>query len=256
MAERMADRPQVDFFVIGAARCGTTSLFRHLTGRADVHDPARKEPRFFTRNHARGWDWYRAAIGPAAPGMLVGDFSPDYANAPGDNTAAARIAAAYPRARIVYLVRNPIGCALSNWRMAADGQPAPPDFDTAWRGQWACQMLHRSLFHRQISQYRRHFADAQILVAPLEALRRAPAHWIARIERHLSLPESGAARFPRANASFRKPTRPAAPPVPRAARRAFCDAVAEDAAALLDYAGLPESFWSIGVGASAWSPAD
>lgn len=247
--------PPIQFFVIGAARSGTTSLFRHLTARTDVHTPRVKEPRFFSTHWARGWDWYANEIGRIAPDRIAGDFSPNYSNSDGRNPAAERIAAAYPEARILYLVRNPIACAISNWRMAADVSGTAPGFAEALNGDWAVQLRHRSQFYRQISQYRAHFPDHQILVAPLEAIRAAPAAWIDRIERHIGLPPSGAVAFPKANASFRKSTRPAAPEVPERTRQAFCAMVDDDARRILDYAGQPRDLWSIGVGASAWAPS-
>ena len=252
----LSERPDVHFFVIGAARCGTTSLFRHLTNRRDVHLPTVKEPRFFSTNWDRGWRWFAHAIGVAENGMRVGDFSPNYSNSVGDNAAARRMYEFYPAARIVYLVRNPISCALSNWRMAAELSGSKPDFISAVRGRWACQLLHRCLFFKQISSYRRRFGDDQILVVPLEALRREPSVWLARIETHVGLVPSGANAFPRANASFRKQNRPKAPEVPETDRQDFCGLVRQDATEILGYAGLPEDFWSVGVKSSAWTPAD
>ena len=41
----MRDRP--DFLIIGAAKSGTTSLFRHLGQHEDVMLPDMKEPEYF-----------------------------------------------------------------------------------------------------------------------------------------------------------------------------------------------------------------
>ncbi len=252
----MSKHPDVRFFVIGAARCGTTSLFRHLTSHSEVHIPVTKEPRFFNTNWKMGWDWYVHQLGAPRRGCIAGDFSPNYSNAAGRDPVARRIAEAYPNSRIIYLVRNPIACALSNWRMAAEIAGDRPDFGRALRGEWACQLRDRSLFFAQISRYRAVFSDDQILVVPLECLRRSPGRWLERIEHHIGLSFSGADRFPRANASFRKRNRPLAPNVSNADRIAFSDLVADDAKRILDYAGVSVDLWSIEPSSAAWTPAD
>lgn len=47
-ASAVADR-WPDFFIVGAAKAGTTALFQHLRRHPDVFIPATKEPHFFTR---------------------------------------------------------------------------------------------------------------------------------------------------------------------------------------------------------------
>ena len=44
--------PRVDFFIVGAMKCGTTTLRRVLAAHADVHLPDRREERQRLR-----WRW-------------------------------------------------------------------------------------------------------------------------------------------------------------------------------------------------------
>ncbi|MGR3434230.1 MAG: sulfotransferase, partial [Shimia sp.] len=72
--------PYPDFLIIGAMKCGTTTLAAQL-GRQDgvfVCDP--KEPFYFSDDavHARGPDWYRGLFAAAAPGDLKGEGSTRY----------------------------------------------------------------------------------------------------------------------------------------------------------------------------------
>jgi hypothetical protein len=252
-------QPDIGFFVIGAARSGTTSLYKVLKEHPEVFVPAMKEPRFFKENWDKGWSWYRevyrdhAGAGPA--GLVAGDLSPSYSTAAGGrNMAAERIARFYPAARIVYLVRNPIACAISNWRMIAEVTGEEVSFGAALEDPaWSAAVLHRVMFFRQLGEYRRLFPDEQILVVPLERLQDDGGASLDAIQRHIGV-EPRATAFPRANASDRKLDRPGFPEITPAERRAFLEEVTPDARALLAHLGLPAATWRLGADAPAWRP--
>jgi hypothetical protein len=112
-----------DFIIVGAQRCGTTSLYRMLAQHAAVVPPAfHKGIHYFdTASHfVRGFDWYRghfplrvtmarrtARCGGQA---ITGEASPYYIFHP---LAASRIAAALPRVKVVVLLRDPVERAYS-----------------------------------------------------------------------------------------------------------------------------------------------
>jgi len=251
-----ARKPPLSFFVIGAARSGSTSIFRALTAHPDVFEPKIKEPRFFNLNWSKGWDWYADIYADAPKGAVCGDFSPSYSNAAGGNRAARRIRRFYPDARLLYMIRNPIECAISNWRMTAELSDDTFSFrdtlnpDTAW----ATPVLHRSMFFKQISEYRVVFPDEQILVAPLELLRREPDILLPRIQSHLRLdPAHPLVQFPHVNTSDSKPDRPATPDIPDDARAHFLELITEDAHAMLDYLDQPHDLWDLTMTSPAWT---
>ena len=47
-----------DFIIIGAQKCGTSTLFDHLRKHPDIRLPKMKELNFFTENFTMGLDWY------------------------------------------------------------------------------------------------------------------------------------------------------------------------------------------------------
>ncbi|MCA1748175.1 MAG: sulfotransferase [Parasphingopyxis sp.] len=245
-----ANRPRLDFFVIGAARCGTTSLFSLLLNHPAIYRCPVKEPRFFNAPGKKGWDWYRSLYDPAPADQLRGDFSPSYSNSPKLPAVPRRIAAAYPEARIVYIVRNPIDCVLSNWRMKAQ-KFGPIGFRESL-DEWAKGLLHRSLFWKQISLYRHCFADRQILVLQLERLVTDQAGQIERLCRFLGIDPSGSPKFLHINASGAKPDRPGIPLTTLEDRRYFIDLVADDALQMLDYIGAPLDSWDLSSEYCGW----
>jgi hypothetical protein len=127
-------RPGPDFLIIGAKRCGTTSLHAHLQAHPNVLPlfpapgvlPMRapiKGVHYFDHNAGRGEAWYRSHFptslqraqaerrlgGP----VLAGEASPYYLHHP---LAAARARRSVPEARLIVLVRDPVERASSHYR--------------------------------------------------------------------------------------------------------------------------------------------
>ena len=112
--------------VIGAMKCGTTSLHGYLDAHPEIAMSEPKELNFFmgpevvddthdgwTRgNWHRGTAWYAAQFDPACP--VRGEASPGYTS-PSHPEAAARMAAVLPHARLVYAVRDPVRRAVSQY---------------------------------------------------------------------------------------------------------------------------------------------
>lgn len=100
-----------DFLVIGAMRCGTTSLYRYLGAHPDVFMTP-KELQFFTEHFDRGAEWYAAQFAGAGRARVLGEATADYmARA----SAMLRIAATLPDAKLIASLRNPVARAWSHY---------------------------------------------------------------------------------------------------------------------------------------------
>ncbi len=104
-----------DFFIIGAAKSGTTSLYGILDQHPQIFMPKVKEPEFFARDelYARGIESYAQAFAAARPDQLVGEASTIYTLSPFFPEAAARIRRHAPEAKLVYIMREPVSRAYS-----------------------------------------------------------------------------------------------------------------------------------------------
>lgn len=101
------------FFVLGAMKCGTTSLYRLLDQHPDVFFSEPKEPIFFEAHYERGLDFYRdtyfanwsgqSAVGDARTHHLFLEF------------VAPLLAEHFPEARLVAILRDPVARAYSHW---------------------------------------------------------------------------------------------------------------------------------------------
>jgi hypothetical protein len=127
-----------NFFIIGAPKCGTTSLAYYLMAHPNVFIPELKELNFFNtdmsyrkvRCEADYFDYFRDAH---AQHSAVGEASVTYLYS---DRAVPNIIDLIPEARLVVMVRNPIDMATSlHAHLCHDGNENIPDFRAAWRKQ-------------------------------------------------------------------------------------------------------------------------
>jgi hypothetical protein len=105
------------FLIVGAQRCGTTSMYRALSDHPVVVKPVlHKGVHYFDMNYERGPRWYRAHFPLGLTGRRAGraglafESSPYYMFHP---LAATRIAADLPGVKLIVLVRDPVERAYS-----------------------------------------------------------------------------------------------------------------------------------------------
>jgi Sulfotransferase domain len=111
------------FLIVGAARCGTTSMFRALAGHPAVFGPAlQKELHYFSNKYFRGIAWYQSHFPLRARARLMArsanvapqafESSPYYMFHP---LAAERIYRDLPGVKLLVLVRDPVERARSQY---------------------------------------------------------------------------------------------------------------------------------------------
>lgn len=192
MSRRVAGGALPTFVVIGAMKCGTTAMHSMLDRhpRIAMSDP--KELNFFfgaappgpgtvdpwsAGNWWRGIDWYAGHFSADVP--VRGESSPGYTS-PDHPEVAARLAATLPDARLVYLVRDPIERAVSQYNHhRRDGaEPRPP---TTALLDPDSQYLARSRYHQRLVPFLDHVPRDQIAVVAMEDLRDEPSLALDRL---------------------------------------------------------------------------
>jgi hypothetical protein len=112
--DEMIQQPRFpDFFILGAAKSGTTSLHAWLAQHSEIAMSEPKEPFFFEAEYERGvaFYWHRyfshwngeRVLGDARHRNLYLPYIPQ------------RISASAPNARFVAILRNPVRRAWSHW---------------------------------------------------------------------------------------------------------------------------------------------
>ncbi len=206
-----------NFFIVGAAKAGTTSLYAYLRQHPEIFMPEEvKETHYFAQvrpSHAQRFaspvfisdraDYLRLfrkargypAIGEACPSYLWSEAAP------------ARIHAAAPGARIIITLRDPIERAYSHYLMDyREGMQHLPFFEALqadWQSPekgWAVSNLYVELgcYARQIERYWRFFGEDRVHILFHDDLRRLAAgdrQVLADILRFLEVDVGGLARI-------------------------------------------------------------
>lgn len=175
-----------EFLVIGAMKAGTTALYHMLSQHPRIGMSRMKETDFFIaeKNLSLGLRWYLAQF-PAAP--CRGEVSPNYAKDDIFPGTAARASAALPRARILFLARDPVARFAAHYRhaWATGNMQVPPDaLLSSPEGQ---HMLETSRYWARLAPWRAAYPAEALLTVGFEALIADPQAQMQRIFAHLGL---------------------------------------------------------------------
>lgn len=124
---------KANLFIVGAAKCGTTSLYRYLGSHPEIYMSAIKEPHHFSSTDVPG-SWRRPGIGDqesydalfrTSEGYQYrGEASTSYL---WDPQTPAALWNYNPESRIVILLRDPVERAFSHYLMhVRDGRESRP----------------------------------------------------------------------------------------------------------------------------------
>jgi hypothetical protein len=178
-----------NFFVIGAAKCGTTSLSQYLASHPQVHMSAVKETRFFAPpDPSRPFGGprvgslsdYEQLFESAAPAR--GEASPAYSQHPWRAGVPERIHALVPQARFVYLVGDPVKRLGSHYRQAVayTGETRPLERIVADAGD-EDPFVCAGRYALQLERYLDVFPAERVLVIDQDELLRHRRSTLARV---------------------------------------------------------------------------
>lgn len=201
-------------FILGAPKCGTTTLFDLLAQHPEICGAVPKETFFLEFEHEQGPAFYRQKYYSRYAGeRYLLDARPSNLFLP---YMPARVEALYPDAKFIVMVRDPARRAFSHWWMRysrghetlsfpevvdrAIRQPEinvenVADSERLWlrhrdgaSGRVKLRTyLEMGHYAQQIERYQTRFGRERVLVIALEHLQQAPSHEHARLERFLEL---------------------------------------------------------------------
>jgi hypothetical protein len=177
-----------DFVGIGAQKAGTTWWYERIIAHPGVFAPARvhKERHYFDRFGARPMNAADAADYqgwfPRPPGLLTGEWTPDYFTFPWVPRLLARAA---PEARLLLLLRDPVERFRSGLaHHARMGEPVD--------GAAMADAVGRGHYHAALETWLEHFDAARLLVLQHERCVLEPEVQMARTLAHLGLEPTAA----------------------------------------------------------------
>jgi Sulfotransferase family len=176
------------FFIIGAARAATTTLWSILSEHPSVYLPSNKEPNYFLGGHwaRKGLAWYESLYASAGAASHRGEASTGYSMFPIFRDVPERTASIVPEARIIYAIRHPVDRMVSQWAQGTTRGREHRPLEKAL--VWESLYYFCSCYGLQLTRWRQAFSPEAILVVRSEDLAGNPGDTIDRILAHLGLP--------------------------------------------------------------------
>jgi hypothetical protein len=180
-----------DFVVIGAMKCGTSTVCAYLEDHPDVFMVKNSEPNYFSHddNFSRGPEWYGRFFADHDGQSICGEGSNYYSARALFPKAAERIATHNPRTKIIYMVRNPLTRIVSAWAQnrSDKGDAIPYSVDLAVT-EMPDVFIGQSLYWHNIEPYRSLFPDDQIFVGFMEDMSSHPDKFFRGLCEFLDIP--------------------------------------------------------------------
>jgi len=174
--------------IIGAMKCGTTSLFSYLAQHPQISACSAKEPCFFSRkdNWSKGFEWYQDLWGwDSTKHKIALEASSSYTRVPTYLNAAENISSVNANFKFIYIVRNPIDRIESHYTHG-HALGFPETKEPLFKGL-NNDLITTSLYARQIEEYYQRFPADSILLLKFEDLRNNPLNLLREVCRFLDV---------------------------------------------------------------------
>ena len=208
-----------NFFIVGAPKCGTTTMYEQLRQHPDIFMCDPKEPHYFATDfpkhrYVTKWHDYEMLFEQADGCAAVGESSALYLYS---NDAIPALLQRFPGARLIVMLRNPVDMAISMHAQAVYDQDEDTiSFEDAWskceerrHGRQiplACRnpgiLLYDqiALLGSQMSRLMDRVAPENVLWLFLDDLNSEPVATYRRVLDFLGVKDDGRTVYPKMNA--------------------------------------------------------
>jgi hypothetical protein len=185
------------FIIIGAQRCGTTSLYDYLSHHPQIIPSPVKELFYFDDYYTRPIEWYKSFFPTKkeqeklerdlVASVITGEASPSYFFHP---YAAKRIKETLPQIKLILVLRDPIERAYSHYNhikrlnreplsfeeaIEKEEQRITPDIEKLAKDEFYkadqrrdYSYLTRGYYAKQLKEWFKHFPKEQLLIVQSE----------------------------------------------------------------------------------------
>jgi len=170
--------------IIGAMKSGTTSLFKFMSQHPNIIATKRTETHFFSKNFEKGLDFYNT-LWPVieTENKLYLEATPGYYKSHIHEEIPEKIYKCYPKAKLLYILRDPIKRLESNYRqyindsgnMEGINKHLPED------------LIQSSMYYYQIEKFLPFFEKEQIQVIRTIDLNKNPLETLHGVCRFLEI---------------------------------------------------------------------
>lgn len=174
----------------GAGKSGTTSLYYYLSEHPDIYMALAKEVHFFSEYYHRGIAWYKKQFSNHGNEKIVGEFSTSYML---NEHVPRRMSEIVPDAKLLFIFRNPIDRAYSNYWSALNigVQASGSTFSEVIRSQEGYEKyIVGGLYYEHLLRFLEYYAQEKIFIILTEELRNDPIRQLASCYKFLDVSTS------------------------------------------------------------------
>lgn len=176
-----------NLLIIGAMKCGTTSLHNYLAQHPDIYMTHNKEPQFFCKDRDEETiKWYTNLFN--VNHKYFGESSIDYTKCHIYCGIPERIKKVSPNVKLIYIVRDPIKRMISEynhlkWRGDIDSKVSIDYYFEDFTNT----AIQTSNYYKQIAVFLDYFDKNQILFLTNEELNKSPYKLLNKVTKFLDV---------------------------------------------------------------------
>ncbi|SHH18506.1 Sulfotransferase domain-containing protein [Cognatiyoonia sediminum] len=173
------------FFIIGAMKCGTSTLQTQLSMQNGIFMCEPKEPNFFSDDgiFAKGIDWYKGLFETAQEADLLGEASTHYTKLPNHPHTIPRLQNAVLKPRFVYMIRNPVARSVSHFIHEWSQGVLSDDLEKAFTSN--PELVDYGRYGMQIRPWIETFGKESVFLTSLEQIKADPQGELSAICSHI-----------------------------------------------------------------------
>jgi len=196
-----------DYVICGAQKSGTSTLHEYLSQHPEICTSNTKEVRFFDFDciYKKGTGWYEKYFEKCDRNKVVGEASPSYMNIP---QAPRRMNETIPHSKLIFILRNPVDRAYSNyWHSVRKGRENL-SFEKAIKREEKrvkkssynskessynirhFSYLERGKYAKHIKRFFQFYSEEQIKILIFENFKEEPIKHIQDVYRFLGVDDS------------------------------------------------------------------
>jgi hypothetical protein len=178
------------YIIIGAMKCGTTSLHKYFSAHPQISTSMKKELDFFKteKDFAKGVQWYASQFD--ATYSVRGEGSPNYTKCHIFPGVPQRMYSVVPDCKLIYIMRNPIERAISHylhsWSAGIESRRISEAFQRFENNNYI--LTGNYLF--QLEKFLKYYPQDQILVLFSEDLRNERQATLSQVFRFLGVDDA------------------------------------------------------------------
>lgn len=163
-----------DYIIIGAQKAGTSSVFSNIGKHPQINNPNIKEVHYYDNWYGNLYKYKKHF----RHGSITGEATPKYCLR---EIYASRIYKDNPNAKLIFILRDPVYRAYSQWIMERDRGFEKRPLRQALRNEKHFCYVERGFYFRQINFYLKYFRGDQLLVLNFAELKYDPYSFYDKI---------------------------------------------------------------------------